>query len=77
MTSPGFKAASRARSSNSTVAGRRAEEESIRSGARLQVGGELTAESANELRAEKAELQAQKAQATEARITRQATNQGA
>jgi hypothetical protein len=43
--------------------------------ARLQVGGELTAAHAHELRAQKAELQAQKAQAKEARVARQANNQ--
>jgi hypothetical protein len=43
--------------------------------ARLQVGGELTAAHAHELRAQKAELQAQKAQAKEVRVARQASNQ--
>ena len=43
--------------------------------ARLQVGGELTAEGAHALRAHKAELQARKLQAKEARVARQADNQ--
>ncbi|KFY45855.1 hypothetical protein V494_00721 [Pseudogymnoascus sp. VKM F-4513 (FW-928)] len=43
--------------------------------ARLQTGGELTVEQAYELRAAKAELEAQKAQAKEARTAQQATNQ--
>ena len=46
-----------------------------RSRARLQVGGELCAGRAHELRAEKAELWAQKALAKETRIARQAANQ--
>jgi multidrug efflux pump subunit AcrA (membrane-fusion protein) len=46
-----------------------------RSRARLQVGGELNAARAHELRAAKAELTAQKAQAKEARIAKQAANQ--
>jgi hypothetical protein len=46
-----------------------------RSRARLQVGGELNADQAQELRAAKPELEAQKAQAKEARTARQATNQ--
>jgi hypothetical protein len=43
--------------------------------ARLQVGGELNANRAYELRAAKAELIAQKAQAKEARVARQAAKQ--
>ena len=46
-----------------------------KSRARLQVGGELNANQAHKLRAAKAELQAQKAQAKEARVAQQATNQ--
>jgi hypothetical protein len=47
---------------------------SSRGWARLQVGGELTVEHAHELRAQKAELQAQMAQAEKARVARQAAN---
>ncbi|KFY20436.1 hypothetical protein V491_03705, partial [Pseudogymnoascus sp. VKM F-3775] len=46
-----------------------------RSRGRLQVGGKLCATRARGLRAAKAELTAQKAQAKEARVARQATNQ--
>ncbi|ELR06080.1 hypothetical protein GMDG_07791, partial [Pseudogymnoascus destructans 20631-21] len=46
-----------------------------RSRARLQVGGELNADRAHELRAAKAEPTAQKAQAKEARVAQQAANQ--
>ncbi|KFY97969.1 hypothetical protein V498_01766 [Pseudogymnoascus sp. VKM F-4517 (FW-2822)] len=46
-----------------------------RSRARLQVGGKLCANRAYELRAAKAKLLAQKDQAKEARVARQATNQ--
>jgi hypothetical protein len=46
-----------------------------RSRALLQVGGKLCATRARELRAAKAELTAQKAQAKEARVAQQATNQ--
>ena len=45
-----------------------------RSRARLQVGGELCAGRAHELRGEKAELLAQKTRAKESRVARQAAN---
>ncbi|OBT50971.1 hypothetical protein VE04_08836 [Pseudogymnoascus sp. 24MN13] len=71
----GLRPASGARSTGSTAAVLRSRKKGKgKSRARLQIGGQLTAKRAYELRAAKAELLTQKAQATEARIAREAAS---